>query len=142
MSRPVVRFSNELADFDFGSVHGWLTNCRWCLGIDRATVERAFGHSTLVAGAFVDGRQVGVARALSDTARFGYIADVYVDESWRGRGIARGLVRSLVEHPGHGQVAGWFLLTKDAHGVYAGAGFRPFDFPERLMVHRPAEAIG
>lgn len=130
-----MRFGSETLDIDV--VHGWLTATYWCPGISRERVERAFRSSTVVVGAWDGDQLVGVARAVTDTVRFAYLADVYVDERCRGRGVGREMVRALLAHPALADVDSTYLLTLDAHGVYERLGFAlaPSD---RLMVRRRA----
>lgn len=131
-----IRFSDRPADLDFATIHAWLTTTYWSPGISRALVEQGFANSRLVMGAYAGDRQVGVARAITDNTRFGYVLDVFVDEAFRGRGIARALVQRLVEHPDAVAVRTWTLLTRDAQAVYRGIGFTTFEHPERFMVLR------
>jgi GNAT superfamily N-acetyltransferase len=135
---PTIHYSDQPADLDFAAIHGWLTTTYWSPGISRALVEQGFANSRLVMGAFAGGRQVGVARALTDTTRFGYVLDVFVDEAFRGQGIARAMVQRLVDHPAAAAVRTWTLLTRDAQPVYRGIGFATFEHPDRFMVLRKA----
>ena len=130
---PIVHYRDRLADLDFATVHGWLTTTYWSPGISRILVEQGFANSRLVIGAFIHERQVGVARALTDTTRFGYVLDVFVDEAFRGRGIARSMVQCLVEHPDAVLVKRWLLATREAHGVYRPLGFAPLAEPGKWM---------
>jgi ribosomal protein S18 acetylase RimI-like enzyme len=75
---------------------------------------------------------------VSDRTRFAYLADVWVDEAHRGRGIARSVVRFALQHPEFASVSCWMLATADAHGVYRELGFGPLAQPERWMEFRPA----
>ena len=131
-----VTFSADLATFDFAVIHSWLTRTYWSPGISREKVERGFRASTVCLGAFLDGAQIGVGRCLSDTTRFAYLADVFVAEPHRGRGVARALVRQLMQHPLVREAETWYLLTRDAHGVYAGLGFEPHPRPQDFMRFR------
>lgn len=131
-----VTFSDDLTTFDFAVIHAWLTNTYWSPGISREKVERGFRASTVCVGAFLAGAQIGVARCVSDTTRFAYVADVFVAEPHRGQGVARGLVRQLLRHPLLRDVETWYLLTRDAHGVYAGLGFEPHPRPQDFMRYR------
>jgi len=131
-----IEYDFDLAKFDFTSVHRWLASTYWSPGISRERVEKGFRASTVCAGAFAEGVQVGVARSVSDTTRFGYISDVFVREDFRGRGIAREMVRQIMAHPLFSDVDSWYLLTVSAHPVYAGLGFQVFPHPERLMIYR------
>ena len=48
---------------------------------------------------FHDGAQVAMARLITDFATHAYLADVYVLEEHRGRGLAKAMVRHLQAHP-------------------------------------------
>jgi GNAT superfamily N-acetyltransferase len=72
-----------------------------------------------------DGRQIGFARAVDcDAAGFVYLADVYVLDEHRGRGLGVELVEEIVER---GPFAGrrWVLHTRDMHSLYEKFGFGP-----------------
>lgn len=127
---------------DFGRVHAWLEKTYWAAGRSRARVEESARHSSLVVGAYYGGRQVGFMRVISDRVSFAYVADVYVDEDHRGAGVARAMVRFALGHEGHRDVGKWVLRTRDAQGVYAALGFRPYDEPERFMELRPTRPDG
>ena len=64
------------------------------------------------------------------------IADVYVDEAFRGQGVARQMVRQLLSHPEIAEVDNTYLLTQDAQLVYRPLGFDRYPHPERFMVRR------
>ncbi|MFT3700074.1 MAG: GNAT family N-acetyltransferase [Kofleriaceae bacterium] len=116
-------------------VYPWLRDSYWSPGIRRDVIAKAFANS-LVAGAYVDGVQVGVARAATDRATFAWLCDVFVAESHRGHGIATQLVRALFDHPELRTLRRWLLGTRDAHPVYAPFGFKPAD-STIFMVHAP-----
>lgn len=118
-----IDFTYDLARFDFERIHSWLSCTYWSSGIPLERVRKGFHASTVVVAAFHADRQVGVARALSDTTRFAYIADVFVDPEFRGRGIARQMVRKILEHPLVSDADCCTLQTADAHGVYRALGF-------------------
>lgn len=126
---------------DFVRVHGWLSSSYWTPGIERERVERAAWNSALVLSAFApDGVQAGFLRVVSDRTRFAYLCDVWVDESHRGHGLARTMVRHAMEHPDFVTVSTWTLGTKDAQQVYAPLGFRDIReegvYPNTWMVRR------
>jgi len=117
------------ARIDFAAVQAWLAKAYWCKGITCEAVERAAQGSALVMGAYLDGRQVGYLRIISDKATFGYLSDIFVDEAHRGLGIARAMVRFALEHPDFQGFRRWALTTMDAQGVYAELGFKPLGDP-------------
>ena len=123
---------------DFARVHGWLTGSYWSPGIARETVERGARHSALVVGAYRGEEQAGYLRVISDTTRFAYFCDVFVDEAHRGRGLAKAMVKFALEHPDFKEVRRWLLATRDAHDVYRAVGFTPLVEPHRWMQYHPA----
>jgi GNAT superfamily N-acetyltransferase len=124
--------SDDPALLDVERIHGWLASSYWSPGIARETVERAMAESHSL-GAFRDGVQIGFARMVTDHTTFAWLADVFVDEAARGQGIGRAMVSWFVEHPRFASIRRFALVTKDAHGVYAGVGFHALLKPERYM---------
>jgi len=124
----------DLVDIDV--VHDYLSShSYWAAGRSRDVVAASVAHSALVVGAYTgDGSQVGFARMISDLATFAWLADVFVLEPHRGRGLGRALVRSAVEHPDFINLQRQVLATADAHSLYADFGFAPLDQSERWMV--------
>lgn len=129
-----IMLSTDLSTMDWPRITAWLASSYWSPGISQHYVEQAARSSTVVIGAFIDGVQVGYARVISDTVRFAYLADVYVDELHRGRGISKQIITRLLSEPILAQVSRCFLLTGDAHGLYEQFGFQIYPSPERMMV--------
>ncbi|MET9302686.1 MULTISPECIES: GNAT family N-acetyltransferase [Micromonospora] len=112
---------------DLDRVHDWLsTDAYWALGRERETVARAFAGS-IGFGVYRpgDGRQVAVARVVTDGATFAWLCDVYVDPAERGGGLGTWLTGAVRDHLNELGVRRILLATLDAHGVYAKIGFRP-----------------
>ncbi|WP_105258813.1 GNAT family N-acetyltransferase [Pseudoalteromonas sp. T1lg88] len=66
-------------------------------------------------------------------ATFAYLADVFVVEAHRGKGLSKWLVESIVSHPDLQGLRRMVLATRDAHGLYAQYGFKGIENPEILM---------
>ena len=130
---PRIDYEADVDRIDFSLAHEWLSNTYWSKGISKKRVEQGFRASSAVVSAHSGGQMKGIARCISDTTRFGYIADVYVAEELRGRGVARAMLRHLMQRPALRNTEHWYLMTRDAHDVYRKLGFRPIDRPERLM---------
>lgn len=128
----VVEISTDPARLDLDLVHGYLTRSYWAAGVPREVVARSIAHS-ICFGAYVDGRQVGFARVITDRATFAYLADVFVLEPFRGRGVSKQLVDAVLAHPDVQGLRRFCLVTRDAHGLYARYGFRPPERPENWM---------
>ena len=75
----------------------------------------------------------GFARVVTDYATFAWVCDVFILESWRGKGLSKWLMQVIVNHPDLQGFRRWVLTTRDAHDVYANVGFRPVEHPERFM---------
>jgi GNAT superfamily N-acetyltransferase len=95
-------------------------------------VDRALEHS-LCFGVYRDGRQIGFARAVTDFATFAWLADVFIVEDDRAKGIGKKLVAAVLAHPRLHGLRRFLLGTRDAHGLYARFGFQPLAHPERFM---------
>ncbi len=132
-----LELDDDRARVDLGAVHRFLSEeSYWAKGIRRELVERSLANS-LCFGAFDGDAQVGFARVVTDYATFGYLADVFVLPSHRGRGIAKALMQAVREHPNLQALRRWHLVTRDAHALYAQYGFTPLDAPDRHMMKRP-----
>ena len=127
--------STERSRLDIGLIHDFLRSSYWAQGIPRTVVEKSIRHS-LCFGAFLGSQQVGFARVISDFAAIAHIADVFVVPEHRGRGIAKLLMRAILEHPELQGLRRFFLATRDAHGLYAQFGFQPLTHPEQYMTIR------
>ena len=125
------------ARIDLDATHAFLSGTYWAKDIPLSTLRKAIANSLCVAA--FDGReQVGFARLVTDYATFAYLADVYVLEAHRGRGLSRRLVASLLEHPETQGLRRLMLVTRDAHGLYGKFGFTELAHPGRVMeLHRP-----
>src|SRR5690242_6224656 len=88
----------EPGRFDVAAAHAFLTRAYWPAGVPLAGVRKAIEHSLCVA-AFTSSGQVAFARAVTDRATFAYLADVYVLEEHRGRGLSRRMIEALLAHP-------------------------------------------
>lgn len=128
--------STDPARLDREAIWRFLRTTYWSPDVRRDVVERAIEHS-LVFGVFcAQGAQAGFARVVTDRARFAWLADVFVLEAHRGRGLGVWLVETVLAHP---ELAGqhFVLATADAHGFYERFGFRPVD-AARMMERRAA----
>lgn len=83
--------------------------------------------------------QVGFARVITDFATFAYLADVFVLEAYRGRGLSKWMMKTIMECPDLQGLRRWLLATMDAHGLYRQFGFSALDKPERIMGLKPFE---
>ena len=135
--RADFTISTDLSRFDLDVVHRYLAGSYWSPGIPRETMERGFRNS-LCFGLFEEKRQIGMARVITDRATFAYLADVFVLEEYRGRGLSKWLMECVMAHPDLQGLRRFTLATRDAHTLYEKFGFQALGDPTRHMeINRP-----
>lgn len=129
--------STERARLDMNLIHDFLTNSSyWAVGRSLETVRRSIEHSLSFGLYDENDRQVGFARVVTDYATFAWVADVFVLEEARGRGLGAWLMEVILAHPELQGFRRWSLATKDAHELYRRFGFSELKRPERWMERR------
>ena len=109
----------------------------WARDIPRALFDKSLENS-LCFNAFLNQQQVGFARVITDFATYGYLADVFVIEVCRGKGISKRLMQAISTHPELQMLRRITLATSDAHELYRQFGFSELKSPEIFMEkHQP-----
>lgn len=126
--------STDKSKLDIDLIHDYLSNhSYWAQNIPRDIVERSIQNS-LCFGLYHRNIQIGFARVTTDFATFGYLADVFILEEYRGRGLSKLLMECILEKTPELQgFRRWSLATADAHGLYEQFGFTALARPERMM---------
>jgi N-acetylglutamate synthase-like GNAT family acetyltransferase len=125
--------STDRSKLDLDVIHKFLTRSYWAAGIPLATVARSIENS-LCFGVYDHANQIGFARVISDFATYAYLADVFILEAYRDRGLGKELMASIMAHPDLQGLRRWSLGTRDAHGLYTQFGFKPVDNPSPIMM--------
>src|SRR5438552_2861480 len=107
-ARPPTVITTDVSRFDLDRIWRWLSGSYWATGIPRDLVERSV-RGALCFGVLRGKRQLGFARVITDRATFAYVADVFVDESARGRGLATRLMRAILAHRDLQGLRRWLL---------------------------------
>ena len=108
---------------DRDAVHAYLGGVSyWAKGRPREVQDALIDGAQRVVGLYREGEQIGFSRTLSDGHAQSYLADVYVLDGHRGRGLGVELVRFSVEDGPYARTK-WFLHTLDAHELYRKFGF-------------------
>ena len=135
--RGELLVTTDPARLDLDFIHRYLVRSYWSEGIPREIMERSIANS-LCFGVYQRDQQVGFARVITDYATFAYLADVFIIESHRGKGLAKFLMECIIEHPQLQGLRRWTLATRDAHGLYEQFGFKPLSKSDRFMeIHKP-----
>jgi GNAT superfamily N-acetyltransferase len=117
---------------DLDAIHAYLTRSYWAEGISKPLLAKAMAGS-LCFGLFDGARQIGFARAITDSATYAYLCDVYVLEAYQGRGLGTWFMRELFAHPDLQGLRRLGLVTRDAHRLYEKCGFQPLANPAGHM---------
>ncbi|MEO8647700.1 MAG: GNAT family N-acetyltransferase [Acidobacteriota bacterium] len=97
-------------------------------------------ENSICFGVYIGQRQIGFARVVSDKATFAYLGDVFILPEFRGRGLSKRLMESIVAHTELQGLRRWLLATRDAHGLYSQFDFAPLRFADRWMERTEPDA--
>jgi GNAT superfamily N-acetyltransferase len=126
VTREEFLISTDRSLLDIDAIHSYLSKeSYWAMNIPREVVERSIQHS-LCFGVYDGKQQIGFARLITDQATFAYLADVFILEAYRGKGLSKWLMETMHAHPGLQGLRRWVLGTKDAHGLYEQFGWVRF----------------
>jgi N-acetylglutamate synthase-like GNAT family acetyltransferase len=129
--------STEKEKFDIDFIYSFLNRTYWAEGISREIVRRSI-EGSLCFGLFENDKQIGFARMVTDKATFAYLADVFIIEEYRGRGLSKWLMEVIMSHPDLQGLRRIMLATRDAHELYKKFGFTPLNNVDRWMhIHDP-----
>jgi N-acetylglutamate synthase-like GNAT family acetyltransferase len=124
--------TTEKEKFDVEFIHSFLTRSYWAEGISKEVIKRSI-EGALCFGLFENDKQIGFARMITDKATFAYLADVFIIEEYRGRGLSKWLMEVIMSHPSLQGLRRMMLATKDAHGLYEKFGFTALNNVDRWM---------
>jgi len=114
-------------------IHNYLCNeSYWAKGIPAQIVKESI-EGSICFGVYENGKQIAYARIVTDKATFGYLADVFVIESHREKGIAKQLMAFIMSYPLCKKFRRFMLATKDAPSLYEKFGFKSMATPDRFM---------
>jgi GNAT superfamily N-acetyltransferase len=128
---------DDLDRIDLAAVHRYLSEeSYWAKGREYGDVEMLVREAARVVGLYHDGSQIGFCRAARCAPGLFYLADVYVLDGYRGRGLGVEIVREMIDGgPPPGRK--WLLHTEDAHDLYRRFGFTE---PNYKLMERPASS--
>ncbi len=136
-----LKFERKLGRFELTTdknrmqldvIYRFLQKSYWANKRSLEAIRKSIEYS-LPFGIFDGDKQIGFARVITDYSTFAWIADVYIDEEYRGQGLSKWLMESMLTHPELQDLRRWVLATKDAHSLYNQFGFKLLNKPERWM---------
>jgi len=99
----------------------FLKETSWASHYTLDTVKAAIQNS-LCMGVYDGDKQIGYARCVTDYTTVFYLEDVVMDPAYRGKGLGKLLVKTILEHEAVCQLKG-ILVTDDAFSLYEPFGF-------------------
>jgi GNAT superfamily N-acetyltransferase len=126
-------YSTDKSKLNLDYIHHFLSKeSYWAKNIPINIVKTSI-EGSLCFGVYENDKQVGFARVITDYATFGYLADVFIDKDYRGRGLSKELMTFIMEQDVVKKLRRFMLATLDAHSLYAQFGFESQEGNKRLM---------
>ncbi|MFD0675586.1 MULTISPECIES: GNAT family N-acetyltransferase [unclassified Paenibacillus] len=125
--------SNDKSLLHLDTVFAFLSRSYWANKRSEERIRKSIENS-ICYGVYLNNRQIGFARVVTDGATMYYLCDVFIDEAYRGQSIGKKLIESIIKSEELKDLTG-ILGTKDAHGLY-----KQYDFEldqEKMMRRMP-----
>ncbi len=114
----------------------------WAKSRSRETMEIAIANSNPVVTVWDNERLIGFARATSDGVYRAGIWDVVIHPDYRGWGLGRKLVETVLTHPHVNKVERVYLTTTNQQSFYERIGFEPNNSTTMVLYnHSPLQTI-
>lgn len=124
--------STEKEKLDISLIHSFLTNAYWSKGRTIKQVKKSIDNS-ICFGIYLNNKQIGFARVLTDKVVFAYLMDVFIIEEQRGKGYSKYFLDEIFNHQEFNNVKKWLLATKDAHNLYKKFNFKTVTNTDKWM---------
>lgn len=137
VERETFSIDTDKTRLDIALIQSFLTNDSYWAQDRTIEQTKAAIENSICFGLYDGASQIGFARVVSDQATFAYVGDVFVIDGFRGRGLSKWLMETILQHTDLQGLRRWVLATRDAHGLYKQFGFKELKHPDRWM-ERPA----
>ncbi len=127
-----LQINTNINQLDVTFIHEFISNTHWAKGRSFETMLTCIKNS-LNFGVYLQGKQIGYARIVTDYAIFAYIMDLFIHEDFRGKAYSKELMKFILECDQVKDVKVWRLATTDAHGLYEQFGFTVINKPGNFM---------
>lgn len=126
-------FSTDKTKLQLDVIHNYLSKeSYWAQNMPIDTIKKSI-EGSICFSIYLKDKQIGYARVVTDHATFGYLADVFILEAHRGKGLSKQLMQFIMAHPDLQGLRRMMLATRDAQGLYKQFGFTALSMPERIM---------
>lgn len=128
----MIQVSTDKDKLDVPFIQNFLKDIYWTAGRTIEEVQKTIDASVCF-GVYLDEKQIGFGRVITDYVVFAYVMDVFIAEEHRGKGYSSVLISVMMEEPSLKDVKIWRLATRDAQFLYEKFGFEALANPDRMM---------
>jgi GNAT superfamily N-acetyltransferase len=128
----MIQVSTDKEKLNVTFIQDFLKDFYWAAGRTIDEVQKTI-DSSVCFGIYLDDKQIGFARVITDYVVFAYVMDVFITEEHRGKGYSSILIQAMMEEPVLREVKIWRLATSDAHFLYEKFGFKALAHPDKMM---------
>jgi GNAT superfamily N-acetyltransferase len=128
----MITVSTDKSKLDVPFIQNFLKDVYWAAGRTIEEVQTTI-DSSFCFGIYLDDKQIGFCRVITDYVVFAYVMDVFIIDKHRGKGYSSILINAMMTEPELQQVKIWRLATSDAHFLYKKFGFNSLAHPEKMM---------
>lgn len=128
-----ILYSSDKKLLQLNVIHAYLSQeSYWSQGIPEEIVRKSI-EGSLCFAAYHENKQIAFARVVTDKATFAYLADVFVIEAYRKKGVSKNLMQFIMECEEIKGIRKFMLATRDAHSLYEKYGFKSLAVPKNVM---------
>ena len=128
----MITVSTDKNKLDVSFIQNFLKDIYWAAGRTTEEVQITI-DSSFCFGIYLNDKQIGFARVVTDYVVFAYLMDVFIVEEHRGKGFSSVLIENMLNEPQLQKIKIWRLATSDAHFLYEKFGFKALKNPEKMM---------
>lgn len=128
-----IEISKDKSKLEIEVIYEFLKTTYWANTRTRKEVEETIKNSDCF-GLYLNNKQIGFLRVLTDKVAFAYLMDVFILDEYRGNGYSKLLLSEVMKDQEYQKVKMWMLKTSDAHKLYEKFGFGKLDDPEKYML--------
>jgi GNAT superfamily N-acetyltransferase len=128
----MIKILTDKKKLQIDVIHQFLTTAYWDKGRTIENVKKTI-NNCLCFGVYLDEKQIGFARIVTDYTVFAYLMDVFILPEHTGKGYSKQLMKAINEESQLQSCKVWMLKTSDAHGLYKQFGYTELGHPEKVM---------
>lgn len=128
----MITVSTDKSKLDVPFIQNFLKDVYWAAGRTMEEVKITI-DSSFCFGIYLEDKQIGFCRVITDYVVFAYVMDVFIIDEHRRKGYSSILINAMMTEPELQQVKIWRLATSDAHFLYKKFGFNSLAHPEKMM---------